>query len=103
MFSRTVSFIILFTTSTVLFAQGQGLFGAPELPPLTREQEREITGRFRHVNLDDDFARAVFDECLNHASECSATDPKAIERRQPPPNLSEVLRRSSPSPRFSNA
>lgn len=52
---------------------------APELPPLTREQEREITGRFRHVNLDDDFARAVFEECLNHARECSATDPKATE------------------------
>lgn len=52
---------------------------APKLPPLTKEQEREITGRFRHVNLDDDFARAVFDECLNHARKCNAQDPEATE------------------------
>ncbi len=44
----------------------------PDLPPISREQKREITGRFRHVDLEGLFARVVFDECLNHARECDA-------------------------------
>ncbi len=45
----------------------------PDLPVLTKEQEEEIRDRFRHVNLDGLFAKAVFDETLNHAREALAS------------------------------
>lgn len=51
----------------------------PDLPPISRAQKREITGRFRHVDLDGPFARAVFDECLSHARECNAESTKVRE------------------------
>ena len=41
----------------------------PDLPELTKEQEKEIRDRFRHVNLDGQLARAVFNETLNNARE----------------------------------
>lgn len=52
---------------------------APELPPLSREMSREITGRFRHVDLEQGFAREVFNECIHHARERMAEDVEADE------------------------
>lgn len=45
----------------------------PDLPELSKEQEKELRDRFRHVDLEGEFARAVFDETLNHAREALAT------------------------------
>lgn len=51
----------------------------PDLPPISRAQKREISGRFRHVDLKGSFARVVFDECLNHARECNAESTEVHE------------------------
>ncbi len=52
---------------------------SPDLLPLSRKQEREINSRFRHVDLEGSFARALFDECLNHARECNVEDGGEVE------------------------
>ena len=51
----------------------------PDLSPLSREQERAIDSLFRHVDLEGLFARAVFDECLNHARECDVESTEVTE------------------------
>lgn len=51
----------------------------PDLPPLSREQQRDIDGRFRHVDLHGDFAREVFGECIIHSRERNALAAEAKE------------------------
>lgn len=45
-----------------------------DLPTLSKQQEQQIHSRFRHADLEGDFAGAVFGECINHIGESMAED-----------------------------
>ncbi len=48
-----------------------------EPDPLTKPEERSIRNRFRHTDLEGEFARALFEECIQRTRE--AKTPRAQE------------------------
>lgn len=49
----------------------------PDVPPLSEAAQRRLAERFRHVDLEGSFARAVFDECSYIARENASRTGKA--------------------------